>query len=196
MRRDEISIGRDETNMRRDEISIGRDYKAYKAGGKLLRGIFTIDSKGRDRPGKWERLGEIVEHLIAPNLIEKFKAEGFDFAKSIPNYGFYDSNHQQLAEVDILLENTTTVMAVEVKSKLLSSHVHDHVKRMDTLRRIADEHDDRRVWLGAVGGALVSPDVPQAARKAGFYLLEQSGDTVRLLLPPDFKPKKWTFHAP
>jgi hypothetical protein len=141
----------------------------------------------------YHRFGDVVEHLIAPNLIEKFNAMNFDFRTAGPNRKFYDNNHQEIAEVDILLENTNTVMAVEVKSKLLASHVQDHIERMDILRAYADEHNDRRVWLGAVGGALLATDARKAALKAGFYLIEQSGDTVMISVPSGFKPKEWTF---
>jgi len=136
------------------------------------------------------RFGEVVEHLIAPNLIEKFNAMNFDFRIAGPDRKFYDKNHQEIAEVDVLLENTNTVMAVEVKSKLQASHIQDHIERMDILREYADEHNDRRVWLGAVGGALLATDARKAALKAGFYLIEQSGDTVRIT-EPDQKAKAW-----
>ena len=109
------------------------------------------------------------------------------------NRKFYDIKHQEIAEVDVLLENTNIVMAVEAKSKLLASHVEDHIERMDILRTYADEHGDRRVWLGAVGGAVLATDARKAALKAGFYLIEQSGDTMMISIPEGFKPKEWTF---
>jgi hypothetical protein len=74
--------------------------------------------------------------------------------------------------------------------------VEDHIERMDILREYADEHNDRRIWLGAVGGALLATDARKAALKAGFYLIEQSGDTVQISVPDDFKPKEWIYHAP
>ena len=139
------------------------------------------------------RFGEVVEHLIAPNLVEKFNDIGFDFRTASSNRKFYDIKHREIAEVDVLLENTTIVMAVEAKSKLLASHVQDHIERMDILRAYADEHGDRRVWLGAVGGAVLATDARKAALKAGFYLIEQSGDTMMISIPEGFKPKEWTF---
>jgi uncharacterized protein YoxC len=142
------------------------------------------------------RFGEVVEHLIAPNLIEKLNAMKFDFRISSPNRKYYDKNHQEITEVDVLLENTNIVMAVEVKSKLLASDVRDHVERMNILREYADEHDDKRVWLGAVGGALLATEARKAALKAGFFLIEQSGDTVKISVPQGFKPKEWTYHKP
>ena len=111
------------------------------------------------------RFGEIVERLIAPNLVEKFNAMNFDSRTASPNRKYYDSKHQELAEVDVLLENSSVVTAVEAKSKLLVSHVQDHIECMNILRAYADEHDDRRAWLGAVGGAILASDVRKAALK-------------------------------
>jgi hypothetical protein len=142
------------------------------------------------------RFGQVVEHLIAPNLIEKLNAMNFDFRISSPNRKYYDKNHQEITEVDVLLENTNIVMAVEIKSKLQGSDVQDHVERMNILREYADEHDDKRVWLGAVGGALLATEARKAALKAGFFLIEQSGDTVKISVPQGFKPKEWTYHKP
>ncbi|MDR1400691.1 MAG: hypothetical protein LBJ41_12295 [Treponema sp.] len=139
------------------------------------------------------RLGEIVERLIAPNLVEKFNVMGFNLTTAGPNQKFYDNKHRELAEVDVLLENSNLVIAVEAKSKLLASHIQDHIERMNILRAYADEHNDQRVWLGAVGGAVLAPDARKAALKAGFYLLEQAGDTMMISVPEGFKPKEWTF---
>jgi hypothetical protein len=41
--------------------------------------------------------------------------------------------------------------------------------------RNADEYDDRRVWLGAVGSAVLATDARKAALKAGFYLMNNLG---------------------
>jgi hypothetical protein len=139
------------------------------------------------------RLGEIVESLIAPNLIEKFNAMNFNFRVSSPNRKYYDSNNRELTEVDVLLESDNVVMAVEAKSKLKVGHVQRHIERMNILRAYADEHNDRRVLLGAIGGAVLDSEARQAALGAGFYLIEQAGDTMKISVPAGFEPKEWTF---
>jgi hypothetical protein len=63
------------------------------------------------------RVGELVEHLVAPNLLEKFKTQGFLFRKTSINIEIKDANNLPLAEVDVLLENGSMALAVEVKSK-------------------------------------------------------------------------------
>ncbi|MDR1625697.1 MAG: hypothetical protein LBT33_04075, partial [Spirochaetia bacterium] len=46
--------------------------------------------------------------------------------------------------------------------------------------------------LGAIVGAVVNPEVREYAEQNGFFVLELTGEDVRLLPPPEgFKPKEW-----
>jgi hypothetical protein len=82
-------------------------------------------------------------------------------------------------------------MVVEVKTSLMDDDVRDHIKRMEKLRRYADAHQDKRKLLGAVAGAIVSEGVKTFAIRNGFFVLEQSGDTVRISVPEGFRPREW-----
>jgi hypothetical protein len=82
-------------------------------------------------------------------------------------------------------------MAVEIKGKLLQKDVNDHLKRMKILHDYGNEHGDTRKLLGAVAGAVVRKDARDYAIKNGFYVIEQSGDTVKIEMPKGFKPKTW-----
>ncbi|MDR1618865.1 MAG: hypothetical protein LBS06_07460 [Treponema sp.] len=137
------------------------------------------------------RLGELVEHLVAPNILEKFNDMGFCFGKIGLDVIFKDAGLSPVAEVDILLENGDAALAVEVKSKLTIDDIQEHVDRMEKLRRYADGHGDRRRLIGAVAGAIIPAGVKPFALKNGFYVLEQTGDTVCIDVPEGFKPKEW-----
>jgi hypothetical protein len=137
------------------------------------------------------RIGDLVEELVTPNILEKFNQLGYVFGKVAPNVRYADSRGQYLAEADLLLENGDTVLVVEVKTNLTDSDVRDQVKRMEALRRYADGHGDRRKLIGAVAGAIATEGVKAFAVKQGFFVLEQSGDTVRISIPEDFKPREW-----
>jgi hypothetical protein len=137
------------------------------------------------------RLGELVEHLVAPNILEKFNDMGFRFGKIGLDVLFKDAGLSPVAEVDILLENGDTALAVEVKSKLTADDVQEHVDRMGKLRRYADEHGDRRRLIGAVAAAVIPAGVKPFALKNGVYVLEQTGDTVCIDVPEGFRPKEW-----
>jgi predicted GTPase len=42
--------------------------------------------------------------------------------------------------------------------------------------------------LGAIAGAVFEDNVKDAARDAGFYVIEQSGDTMKIEIPEGWKP--------
>ncbi|MDR2247858.1 MAG: hypothetical protein LBE17_14505 [Treponema sp.] len=137
------------------------------------------------------RLGDVIEHIMSPKLHEKFERLGFSFNRSSRNHELKDRNKNRLAEVDILLENGEQVMAVEVKTHLTTEDVRDHIKRMETLRRVADEHNDTRKYLGAVAGAIVDQEVLAYALKNGFYVITPSGETVDIAAPDRRSLRIW-----
>jgi hypothetical protein len=137
------------------------------------------------------RFGELAEHLVTPNIAEKFRALGYAFTRAGPDTEFFDRNGKALTEVDVWLENGEFAMAVEVKSYLRKRDVEDHVKRMEILRRYLDERGDTRKLLGAAAGAIVRAEVKRYVLEKGFYVIEQSGDTVKIEAPEGFKPRMW-----
>jgi hypothetical protein len=138
------------------------------------------------------RQGELIEHIVLPNIKEKFNALGYVFTRAGPNVDIATPEGRSLTEVDIMLENGDYVLAVEVKTKPAVEDVREHEKRMGILRRYADEHGDRRKYLGAVAGGIISAQVRGYALKTGFYVLEQSGDTVKLAdSPAPWEPRVW-----
>jgi hypothetical protein len=137
------------------------------------------------------RFGELAEHLILPNIAEKFNTLNYNFTRTSANTRFKDKDGQVLAEIDALLENGDFVMIVEVKAQPTDEHVREHEERMEVLRRYADEHGDGRKYIGAIAGAIMHDQVKHYALKHGFYVIEQSGDTVKIDVPQNFKPKEW-----
>ena len=92
------------------------------------------------------RFGELAEHLVSPNIAQKFNDLGFRFdeiselRKVIKDEG----SGRTIAEFDILLENGGSIVGVEVKSKPSYDDVDDHVKRLGKLRRYKDGIGDKR----------------------------------------------------
>ena len=138
------------------------------------------------------RFGELVEHLVSPNMEEKFKELGFIFTRSSPNVRIRNlEDPNESFEIDVFLENGDVAVAVEVKSKPNDDDVKEHIDRMKKLRRYADKRDDRRKFHGAVAGAVMSDSVRKYILKNGFYLIEQTGDTVKINIPEGFKARDW-----
>jgi predicted AAA+ superfamily ATPase len=137
------------------------------------------------------RIGELIENLVAANLPKRFEAHGLFFTRSGPNVQLKNTDNTFLTEIDIFLENGDTALAVEVKSKLTSKDVEEHLQRMGKLRRYADEHHDRRKFMGAVAAGIIPDDVKSFALKKGFFVIEQSGDTAVIAVPEGFVPQEW-----
>jgi hypothetical protein len=136
------------------------------------------------------RFGEVVEYMIAPNLREKFRELGYDFPKANPNSDVSDHTNNIHLEIDVMLENGDKAMMVEVKTKLTTEHINEHIERLEKMRKYADLHGDKRSFLGAVAGVIITSNVKDYALRQGFFVIEPSGETFTIT-PPNNKPKEW-----
>ncbi|MDR2258113.1 MAG: hypothetical protein LBE14_03070 [Treponema sp.] len=177
-----------ETDSRIREMSQETDRQIREMSRETDRRIRETDRK-ISKLGS--RVGELVEHLVAPNLLEKFKQYGFQFRKTSIDVEIKAADNSLLAEVDVLLENGGVALAVEVKSKLTVDDVKEHIDRMGKLRVYADEHQDSRKFLGAVAAAIIPEGVKPFAIKSGFFVIEQAGDTAKIDVPDGFVPREW-----
>jgi hypothetical protein len=137
-----------------------------------------------------KRFGEVVEYMIAPNLRENFKELGLIFPKANSNSNVRDYDNDIFFEVDVLLENGDKAMLVEVKTKPSTEDVQDHIERLEKMRKYADLHGDKRTFLGAVAGVVMTDNLKEYVFKQGFYVIEPSGETFSIT-PPNGKPKEW-----
>jgi hypothetical protein len=162
-----------------------------EVGRKQEEAAQQIKELNKQMGGLHRSFGELAEHLVAPNLVTKFRELHYTFTQSAYDVEFKDSNGSTLTEVDVWLENVDYVMAVEIKSKLLKKDVDEHLERMEILKGYANEHKDTRKLLGSVAGGIMRKDAREYAIKNGFYVIEQSGDTLKIEVPKGFKPKAW-----
>jgi DNA mismatch repair ATPase MutL len=129
------------------------------------------------------RIGEIIEEMVAPALPEQMNVFGYSFGKSSQRTKIKDEKNGILMEIDFLLENGDTAMLVEVKTNLEQRNIDEHIEHMQKMRCYAELHNDRRRFLGAVAGAVISENVKNYALKQGFFVIEPSGDSVRVVKP-------------
>ncbi len=142
--------------------------------------------------GLHNSFGEMAEHLVAPSIGKRFNELGYHFNAVAPGgYKVFDDTGKVVAQVDILLENSDYIMAVEVKAKVHTKDMEHHAKRLELLRKHWEKRGDKRVIRGAIAGAIFGNTEKEAAIEAGFYVLVQSGDTMKLELPDGFVPREW-----
>jgi hypothetical protein len=136
------------------------------------------------------RFGEVVEYMIAPNLREKFRELGLDFPKANSGTRVSDYDNNIHFEIDVMLENGDKALLVEVKTNLTTEDVKEHIARLEKMRKYADLHGDKRAFLGAVAGVVMTSNVKEYALGQGFYVIEPSGETFNIT-PPNGQPKEW-----
>jgi len=134
--------------------------------------------------------GNVTEAMIAPKICEKFEEFGLTFPRANPNVRFDDTVNNISFEVDIMLENGDKAMLIEAKTKLTIGRVNYHLNRMEKMQKYARLRGDKRIFLGAVAGIVVTNEVKEYALSKGLYFLKYAGDNFHIT-PPSGKPKEW-----
>jgi hypothetical protein len=132
-------------------------------------------------------IGGISESMLIPHLVEKFKNLGFKFEIINHRRKITNDEHGIYTEIDAFLESTTQAMAVEVKTTLRRDEVDYHVERMEKIRRHADSCNDKRQFWGAMAANIIDDDTRRYALKQGFYIIEPSGEDVKIVKPASVK---------
>jgi len=177
--REEEAKWRAEDAKRREEFDreLEATQRIVKANGIAIGGLHNS-------------FGELAEHLVAPGIADRFVELGLQFAKMSPNAKI-NRDGKLVAEVDLWLENSATIIVVEIKAKVKSGDVREHGERLKKIREVNAANDDRRDIFGAVAGAVFGKAERNAARNAGFYVIVQSEDTMKMDIPEGFVPKVW-----
>ena len=139
------------------------------------------------------KFGKMAEHLVAPSIHRRFNELGHHFGASSPGgHRIFDPvTYVTKTEIDILMENDNTIMAVEVKVDPKIKDIDHHIRCIEILREHRNKLGDKRKIQGAIAGAIFGSAEKKATLEAGFYVLEQSGDTMRLEAPEGFIPREW-----
>ena len=135
------------------------------------------------------RFGEIVEYMVAPNLLEKFRELGFVFTESSNTRKFKSPEGKYLFEVDVMLENGDKALLTETKTKPTTEDVNDHIARLEKMRQYASARGDKRAFMGAVAGVVMNAQVREYILGKGLFAVEPSGETFTITAPGS--PREW-----
>ena len=144
----------------------------------------------RQMGGLHNSFGEMAEHMVAPGIEDKFNEIGFNF-DSVATKGMKitGADKKIKAQIDIVMENGEYIVAVEVKTKVAIKDIDYAIRQLEVLREY--KPNDNRKILGAIAGVVFNENEKRAAIEAGFYILVQSGDTMKMEIPDSFVPREW-----
>jgi len=118
--------------------------RIVKETDRILREtVRAVDKSHAQIGGLHNSFGELAEHLVAPGIIERFGELGYRFDGMASQYKIPGKREGSIsAEVDLLLENADTVIAVEIKARPSHDKTRDdiahHVRRLEKLRNTAN----------------------------------------------------------
>ena len=132
--------------------------------------------------------GEFVEGIVRPSVIKIFNERNIN----IERLAIRETSHKgdETMEIDIIGHNGDYVVAIEVKTKLLSYYVIDFTRRLKRFRYFFPEYANKKL-VGAVAGITIDSSVKKLAEKKKLFIIVQKGETVEIINSPGFEPKFW-----
>jgi hypothetical protein len=132
--------------------------------------------------------GEFVEGLVIPSVIRMFAERDIEIERVGPRVKSHKGG--ETMEIDIIGDNSSYVVVVEVKSKLLSGDVINFIEKLGNFKYFFPNYADKKV-VGAVAGISVDESVKNFAEKKGFFVIMQKGESVEIVNYHNFTPKVW-----
>jgi len=147
-------------------------------------------SEALDRKLGWlsDRVGEFAEGMVIPAVKGLFKKRGIPVHGVARDFSRQYDGHA--AQFDLLVVNVDHVVAVEVKSRVKTQDVTDHIDRMTRFKGFFPEYRTYKI-MAAITGMTVDEDAARYAYRQGLFVLVQSGETVRIANDEKFNPKLW-----
>ena len=139
------------------------------------------------------KLGELIEYLVAPNLRVQFDVYGFNFQNLYTRVEIIGAKRNRLAELDIVLTDGDSIMSIEVKTQPTIDDLLFHLKRKEKIQmqNTGIFRNIDKVYM-TIAGAIFSEEVIKEAFRLGFYVVRQKENNVEIVPPPeDFVPQYW-----
>lgn len=146
------------------------------------------------RLGKFiNSFGDFVESIAAPGIPRVMKKHGITVINMHRNSVSHRNGSSM--EIDVLClgkrkDGEEVVLITEVKSKVTSEDLREVISEIQMFERFFQKYKGLPK-IGIIAGVTVSDDVARHAEKLGLYVMGPSGETLRVLNKPDFKPKIW-----
>lgn len=133
------------------------------------------------------RWGDLVEALVEPSLVTQFQARGVPITQSARRVEGVDKSGRQV-EIDVLLMNGDTLVAIEVKTKCKVDDVEDFEETLGRFKEAFWRYADCRLLAG-IAAVTFDSDCDKYAYKRGMYVLRPVEGIAQIQNDEGFKPK-------
>ena len=164
------------------------DQQIEKTSQEIAKLTAQVVQTNKQVGGLTSRWGEFVENLIKPAAARLFQEKGIEVHLTALRVTGQDDKGS--IEIDILVENTTEVVAIEVKSHLEVRDVKRFLQTLERFKKAFPKHKNDKLY-GAVAGIKIDERVNEYAIQEGLFLIQPAGDSVIIANSHNFEPKIW-----
>lgn len=130
--------------------------------------------------------GKLIESLVEGDLIKLLKEKDIDVERTLQRV---KGNHEGLNyEYDIIAENTTEIVIVEVKTTLRPQDVTDFHERLWKAKSFMPKYKDMKIY-GALAFLTSDGASNRMAENMGFFVIKATGSSSSIINQEGFKPK-------
>ena len=164
------------------------DRRAAEAEARLARAEAIAAQANQAVNALSSRWGAFVENLVAPAALRRFQGQGFAVQEVYQRVK--SERGSQNLEIDILVVDDTVAVAIEVKSRLTQRNLRQFLKNLDRFKTAFPHYADYQLY-GAVAAIEMDGDVDRYAINQGLFLIQQSGESVKISNTEGFTPRTW-----
>jgi hypothetical protein len=181
-----------ETAQRLQKSHEETDRQLKKTSREVEKTSRIVGELSKEVGGISNHLGEVAQCFFGSDLWRHFDGFEYEFQRLYPYLPLFNEKNEPIGDIDITLLNGEYVMAIEVKTHLKKKNVEYHVKRLEQIKKYPPDQYKGRKLLGGMAGLMIDLDAKDLADEMGIYIIEQSGDAVRLAPRPEwFKAREW-----
>ena len=114
--------------------------------------------------------GNIIEGLMSSSATEMFQRAGYDMHSKAKNVSRKSKNPNEGMEVDVILHNDTTVIAIEVKASCGKGDIDRFLHQMEKFKRLFPLYADKEV-LVAIAAINYENDADNYAHRCGLIVV-------------------------
>ncbi len=114
--------------------------------------------------------GNIIEGLMSSSTTEMFQRAGYDMHSKAKNVSRKSKNPNEGMEVDVILYNDTTLIAVEVKASCGKGDIDCFLQQMEKFRRLFPLYADKEV-LVSIAAVNYENDADKYAHERGLIVV-------------------------
>ncbi|MBM2815902.1 MAG: hypothetical protein HW421_2664 [Ignavibacteria bacterium] len=153
--------------------------------------MIANDKKATKKLNKLEELfvsqwGKLIESLIEGDLIKLLNLRGIKVQNLSTRIKIFKNNRQY--EFDIIAENGTEVVIVEVKTNLKVKNVKDFLITLNEIKTILPRYKDN-IIIGAMAFLKSDERSEIFASSKGLFTIRSTGNSSSITNAKDFLPK-------